>query len=423
MRRRLAIQALAITSLVVVSFTVPLLFLVKRQAQERGQVEAERQAQTTAGLVALVASGADSLSPGTLENALGNLPEGVGVLLPDGNGVGDVPGSGEVLATVRLGTPAAGFVAGSWQVGIPVATRHGLISVLATAPESELTRGVVPALTTLVALGLLVVAAAVTLALRMGRELVQPVDELADVATRLGQGDLGARAMVTDPPELASVGHALNQLSSRLAEMIRAERESLADLSHQLRTPLAGLKLAAERLGDSDPSISEAVDRMQSAVDSLIREVRAEAPVERFSDLRSVMVKRVTFWRILAEEQGRSVASADSLHPLLVAIPSDVVGSIVDTLIENVLTHTPVGVDLSVAWKADGDFAAVRVEDTGGGFSAGFDPTARGVSGRGSTGLGLDIARKTAEAAGGSLVWGRSQLGGALVEVRLPLHT
>ena len=420
MRRRLALQALAVTSLVVISFTVPLLFLVRRQAQERGQVEAERQAQTTAGLIALAAAGAETFDRATLENALGNLPDGVGIVLPDGSTIGDSPAGGEVLATVRLGTPAAGFVSGSWQVGIPVATRHGLMAAIASVPESDLSRGVVPAWIALILLGLLVIAAAWALARRMGRDLVRPVDELADVATRLGQGDLGARARVTDPVELASVGRALNQLSGRLQEMIRAERESLADLSHQLRTPLAGLKLAAERLPDGD-SMVEAVERMQSAVDSLITEVRAGSPGSTTADVRAVMVKRVTFWRVLAEEQGRSVTMTDAMHPLLVGVPEDVVSSIADTLIENVLTHTQAGVDLRVGWQAEGDFATMRVEDSGPGFSAGFDPTTRGISSRGSTGLGLDIARKAAEAAGGSLRWGRSQLGGALVEVSLPL--
>jgi signal transduction histidine kinase len=419
-RRRLALQALAVTSLVVISFTVPLLFLVRRQAQERGQVDAERQAQTTAGLLALAVAGAETFDRATLENALGNLPEGVGIVLPDGSTIGDSPAGGEVLATVRLGTPAAGLVGGTWQVGIPVATRHGLMAAIASVPESDLSRGVVPAWIALILLGLLVIAAAWALARRMGRDLVRPVDELADVATRLGQGDLGARAQVSDPIELAAVGRALNQLSGRLQEMLRAERESLADLSHQLRTPLAGLKLAAERLPNGD-SMLEAVERMQSAVDSLIKEVRAGTPGSTTADLRAVLVKRVTFWRVLAEEQGRSVTMADSMHPLVVGVPEDVVGSIADTLIENVLTHTQAGVDLRVGWQAEGDLAIVRVEDSGVGFTPGFDPTTRGVSSRGSTGLGLDIARKTAEAAGGSLRWGRSQLGGALVEVRLPL--
>ncbi|HKZ20396.1 MAG TPA: HAMP domain-containing sensor histidine kinase [Acidimicrobiia bacterium] len=420
MRRRLALQALAVTSLVVISFTVPLLFLVRRQALERGQVEAERQAQTTAGLVALAAAGAETFDRATLENTLGNLPEGVGIVLPDGSTIGDSPSPGEVLATVRLGTPAAGLVGGSWQVGIPVATRHGLMAAIASVPESDLSRGVVAASIALILLGLLVIGAAWALARRMGRDLVRPVDELADVATRLGQGDLGARAQVTDPVELASVGRALNQLSGRLQEMLRAERESLADLSHQLRTPLAGLKLAVERLPDGD-SMMEAVDRMQNAVDSLIKDVRTGTPSSTTADLRSVMVKRVTFWRVLAEEQGRSVTVADSMHPLVVAIPEDAVGSIADTLIENVLTHTQRGVAVRIGWEAEGDFATLRVEDAGPGFSPGFDPTTRGVSSRGSTGLGLDIVRKTAEAAGGSLRWGRSQLGGALAEVSLPL--
>ena len=147
----------------------------------------------------------------------------------------------------------------------------------------------------------------------------------------------------------------------------------------------------------------------------------ARGPGATTADLRAVMVKRVTFWRVLAEEQGRAVTMTDAMHPLLVGVPEDVVSSIADTLIENVLTHTQAGVDLRVGWQAEGDFATMRVEDSGPGFSAGFDPTTRGVSSRGSTGLGLDIARKTAEAAGGSLRWGRSQLGGALVEVSLPL--
>jgi signal transduction histidine kinase len=328
-----------------------------------------------------------------------------------------VPAQGEIVTSVRLGSPAAGFIGESWQVGIPVATRHGLVSVIATVPSSELSRGVATAWITLVSLGVLVIAAAVALALRMARELVRPIDQLAGVAHRLGSGDLDARAAVSGPPELSAVGDALNQLATRLGEMIRAERESLADLSHQLRTPLAALKLQSEgRAG-----MTEAVDRMEEAVDSLIREVRTGSPTERTSDLRGVMLKRTTFWGIIAQEQQRVMDIHDPLHPIRVAVSAEVVGALADALIENVLTHTPAGTPFSVAWRSEDKVALLRVEDSGPGFPPGMDPTERGLSGAGSTGLGLDIARKTAEAAGGRLRWGRSLRGGALVEVLLPL--
>lgn len=421
MRRRVVGLTLAITSLVVIAFTVPLLFLVRNQARERGQLAAERSAQTTAALVALVAAGNEALSLDSLSGALGDLPVGVGVVLPDGSLLGDVPEGGEVLSRVRLGSPAAGFGEGGWEVGIPVASRHGLLAVVAGAPFAELRRGLLPASAALIGLGLVIIAAASALAWRLAKDLVRPVDELAEVADRLGSGDLQARASEQGIPEIAAVGHALNQLSGRLKQMIAAERESLADLSHQLRTPLAGLKLQADRL-DGNPEVADAVGQMEAAVNSLINEARTGRGVSAGCDLREVMVKRVTFWRVLAEEQGRALTASDSKQVLRVGVTSETMGSIADTLIGNVLAHTPPGVSFLVGWTRDGSEAVLTVEDDGPGFPRGLDPTARGVSGAGSTGLGLDIARRSAEAVGGRLLWGTSaERGGARIELRLPL--
>lgn len=425
MSRRLVVLALAVTSLVVVSFTVPLMLLVRRQAVERAQINAERQAETTASLVALAVTGADELSVTSIRNALGNLPENVAVVLPDGSALGDVPGGSNVVALALLGQPGSGGTdSGDWEVGIPVQTRAGVVAVVATAPAAELRRGVASAWIVLGGLGLLVILAAVGLATRLGRELVWPVDQLAVVARRLGSGDLAARADRAGPPEVSAVAAALNGLAERLGELINAERESLADLSHRLRTPLTTLRLQAElvSLPEERQILEAAVDRMQEAVDGMIIAVREGKPVARSGDLTSVINRRLEFWRVLVAEQGREATIVINSEPLVVAVGEEELGSMFDALIGNVFGHTLTGTAFEVRLARSGETAVLTIGDAGSGFMAGLDPIRRGVSGAGSTGLGLDIARRIVERAGGSLRTGRSPLGGAQVEMRFPLR-
>jgi signal transduction histidine kinase len=296
--------------------------------------------------------------------------------------------------------------------------------VIASASVTELRQGVSTAWTVLGALGVIVVAAGVGLATRLGRELVRPVGELAAVANRLGEGDLSARARGDGPPELAAVASALNGLAERLGDLIKAERESLADLSHRLRTPLTSLRLQSEGLSDEDERdlLTGAVDRMQEAVDGLILEVRQGKTGPSAVDLSEVVSKRMVFWRVLAEEQERDVHQMVAAGPLMVRAGSDEVGSVLDALIGNVMAHTPSGTTFEVRLSEDDGRAVLIIGDAGLGFPPGSDPTKRGVSGAGSTGLGLDIARKLAEKTGGSIRLGRSPLGGAQIELKLKLE-
>ena len=425
MRRRIAWLSLAITSLIVVAFTIPMMILVKRQATDRAQINAEHEAETIAGLVALAAPTADSLTASSLRSAVGNPPEGVRVALPDGSRIGDAPSDlSAVEAAARTGIPAAGYNRDRhWEVGIPVQTTRGVIAVVALATTADLNQGVARAWTVLGTLGLVVIAAAVGLSTRLGRELVRPVGDLAAVAHRLGEGDLAARARGDGPPELAAVASALNSLAERLGDLIRAERESLADLSHRLRTPLTSLRLQTEGLNDLDQRelLTQAVDRMQEAVDGMIVEVRRGKVLTSAVDLTHVVSTRMEFWKVLAEEQLREVSQSIAVGPLMVQAGKEEMGSALDALIGNVLTHTPTGTAFEVRLSEDRGRAVLIVGDSGPGFPPGVDSTRRGVSGTGSTGLGLDIARKLAEKTGGSLRLGRSRLGGAQVELRLDL--
>jgi len=418
--------ALAITSLVVIAFTVPLMLQVRRQAIERAQINAEHEAETIASLVAL-ASASPELTASGIEAAIGNPPDGVRVVLPDGDRIGDSPITvSTVESSARTGAPASGYNAdgGDWEVGIPVQTSHGIIAVVATATAAELSQGVAAAWIVLAVLGLLVVAAAVGLATRLGRELVRPVGELAGVANRLGEGDLTARARGDGPPELAAVAAALNGLAERLVDLIKAERESLADLSHRLRTPLTSLRLQSEGLGDEGERglLTGAVDRMQEAVDGLIAEVRKGKTGPSLVDLSRVVTKHMEFWKVLATEQDREVIQMVAAGPIMVQAGDNEVGSALDALIGNVLAHTPSGTALEIRLVEDDGWAVLTVGDAGPGFRPGFDPTRRGVSGVGSSGLGLDIARQLADRSGGSIRLGRSPLGGAQVELRISIQ-
>ena len=424
MRRRLAVLALAITALVVIAFTLPLMLVIRRQASERAQLATERNAQTIASLVAVAVAGQDQVTASGLAATLGSLPRGVGLVLPSGEEIGDVPAGSPILLAGRQGIPDSGFTEAGWEVGIPVQTRAGVIAVVALATGEQMTQGVMPATLILAGLGVVVVGAAVVVADRLGRNLVQPVDELAVVARRLGEGQLEARAVVEGPPEVAAVGTALNDLADRLGEMITAERESLADLSHRLRTPLTGLRLQAEKVAadGEQRALLHAVDRMQEAVDGLIHAVRAGGEGARGSDAALVVGRRMEFWRVLAAEQRRQVKADMDPGPLPVAVSSDELGSMTDGLIGNVFAHTDPGTPFEVRLSRAGEGAAVlMVGDAGPGFPAGFDPLRRGASGAGSTGLGLDIARRVAEKCGGTVRTGRGPLGGAEVVVTLPL--
>ena len=93
---------------------------------------------------------------------------------------------------------------------------------------------------------------AVVVADRLGRSMVRPVDDLAATADRMGSGDLDARVEVAGPPEVRRVGTAFNRLATQIGALLQVERETAADLSHRLRTPLTGARLNADALPDSD---------------------------------------------------------------------------------------------------------------------------------------------------------------------------
>jgi signal transduction histidine kinase len=298
----------------------------------------------------------------------------------------------------------------------PVERSDGRAMIQVLVPEELQRSGVARTWLVLAGLGGALFLLALVIADRLARSLTRPITELAGTAHTLGTGDLSARVEPDGPAEVREVGEALNRLAGRIGELLTAEREAAADLAHRLRTPLTALRLDAEALPSPDREhLLDDVDALSRGIDEVISEARR--PVREglgaACDAAAVVADRVRFWSVLAEDEQRRVDVDVASGPLPVRVPAADLAAAVDALLGNVFTHTPDGTALAVQVRPREDGGAlVTVRDEGPGVSEGA--VERGHSGAGSTGLGLDIARRTAEAGGGRLRFDSSPAGTAV---------
>jgi signal transduction histidine kinase len=425
MRRSLALVSVAVTTMVVLAFLVPLAGLVRELARDRVLIAAERDAQLLAQFITANPDRdpADALGLFARTDELADAP--VSIILQDGSIVGaPVPPDrvirGTATSAFRVAEP------GGEAVYVPAITGGGDVAVVRVfVGDEELGRNVTRSWLILGGLGLVMIVIAVAAADQLGRSTVRSAAELSEATGRLGAGDLDARVNPGGPPELEEVGNEFNKLALRIRMLLQRERETAADLSHRLRTPLMAVRLDAESLPDSverDALLTD-LGELERTVDHLIREARrpAGSPDRETADLASVARERMAFWAVLGEEQGRRGGlSIEVPEPVAVPLgPADLEAAL-DALLGNVFAHTEDGTDYRLTVVAgDGDRVTVAVEDGGSGFGI-ENPLDRGRSGTGSTGLGLDVVRRSAETVGGAVTTGSSSLGGARIAIDLP---
>ena len=422
MRLRIIFLVVATSSLVLVSFLLPLALVLRTQAADRAINTATIQTQ---GLTPLVAT----LSPASLQLAVGQInaenPQTPTTLfLPGG---GELGSAASRSAEVRLAANGRSFttvVSGGVEILVAVAGLPSGTAVIRTfVPESQLQRGVTRAWLLLGGVGLGLLALSVAVADQLARSLVRPLGSVARVSDRLANGDLSARATLAGPPEVRRAGAGLNQLAARIGELLAHERETVADLSHRLRTPLTALRIDAESLPGTKQRSQLLADvaAVERTVSEVIRQARCPAGEGPglACEAGTVVAERAAFWQPLAEDTERRMTVDLAARPIPVRVSRQDLATCADILLENVFAHTPDGAGCAVRLSPRaGGGGWLVVADEGPGFSP-ADPTERGQSGVGSTGLGLDIARRIAESSGGTLTIGRSATGGGLVTVGL----
>ena len=306
----------------------------------------------------------------------------------------------------------------------PVFGEGGTQVVRVAIPPGQLNRGVGRARTILVLLALVLFAGCVLVADMLARSLTRPLAAVGEAAQRLADGDLEVRVTPEGTQETREIARAMNHLASRIGALLTAEREAVADLSHRLRTPITVLRLDAEALSDGAERsrIAGDVNDLTRQVDAVIREARRteRANSGATADVAEVVRERVELWQALADDEGRRVEQEIPDRPLVARVAPTDLGAAVDALLGNVMTHTPQQAAFRVQVEpTDDGLVRVVVEDAGPGLPH-VGAAQRGRSTAGSTGLGLDIARRTAEASGGAFEVGRSErLGGARVVMLL----
>lgn len=418
MRRRLALLVAATTTLVLIAFVVPLGWLVHTVAADRAVNAATRSAES---LTSVVATAGEPELRLTLDQVNATNQHPVTVFLPGGQRVGAEAERSKAVDLAARGRSLSATAPGGREILVSVAGVRGGNAVVRTfVPDAELWRGVLRAWLILAGLGVVLVIVGVLVADRLARSIVRPIGELSTVSERLAEGELEARANAHGPGEVRKVAGSLNRLAGRIRELLAAEREGLADLSHRLRTPLTALRLEAESLRDGEEAarVNARVDELERAVSGIIAQARNQHAEETGCDAAAVVRERVEFWSALAEDTERPVDLDLSEGPLPVRLRQSELGDCLDALLGNVFAHTPDGTALAVRLRAEGALVWLTVRDHGPGFGDG-GAVSRGSSGAGSTGLGLDIARRAADSGGGQLLVRDAPGGGAEVHVSL----
>jgi len=290
--------------------------------------------------------------------------------------------------------------------------------------------------------GAVAIAIALVLIFVLSRRLSSPIGVLAKVARRLGRGDLSQRVQFQDKGEVGTLAQAFNSMAADLEHAEQLRRNLVADVAHELRTPLSNIQgyLEAIRdrvmkpnaatirsLNDETALLSRLVDELQVLSLAEAGELKLVCQAE---DIAKLVKQALTSWQpqVAAKEILLSLDLPDNLP--LVNIDRQRVNQVLHNLLENAVAYTHKGGTINVAVMAQGDWVEISVSDTGEGIPAEDLPNiferfyrvdmsrARATGG---SGLGLTIAKRLVEAHGGEIAV-QSELGkGSRFSFTLPI--
>lgn len=262
------------------------------------------------------------------------------------------------------------------------------------------------------------------------RRALKPVIGASRLAERIGPLHTDLRLPESEmPSEVQPLVHAVNQALDRLEEGFRSQREFTADAAHELRTPLAILRMQIDMIGDRElaQSLRNDVENMSRLVNQLLEMSELESFViepSETADLVTVSTEIAGFLAPIALAQSKRVAVTAVRKPVLVAGSADMLGRAVRNLVENALVHTPRGTTVEIDVSPAG---AISVADRGPGVPAGerehiFRRFWRRDRRRpGSSGLGLSIVTGIAERHNATISVSDRPGGGAVFTLAFPV--
>ena len=285
---------------------------------------------------------------------------------------------------------------------------------------------------------------AIILAILISRSIAQPLQKMASVAQGIARGDYAQSAPESGPDEVRTLGQAFNSMKQQVQANQQGQRDFLANVSHELKTPLTSIQGFAQAMLDGAVATPEAIqrsagiifseaDRMRRLVEGLLDLARLDSGLRALNraslDLRALLVAVAERFTPRATENG--VELRVELPPTLPGLAGDAdrLAQVFTNLLDNALKHTPAGGKVTVSAVAQPGWVEASVGDTGPGIPAEdlsriferFYQVDKSRARRAGIGLGLTISKEIVEAHGGGLR-AESVVGlGSRFVVRLPL--
>jgi signal transduction histidine kinase len=316
--------------------------------------------------------------------------------------------------------------------------KFGLVGTVVLARStSSLNSDIVRLWVILGTIAVVAMIGAALLAFGLARWVSRPLAGLDTAAGRLADGDLDIRAVVdSGPPELRRLATTFNTMAGRLEALVHGNRAVIADVSHQLRTPLAALRLRLDLLAadpDPDPETTghelagalEELARLSRLVDGLLAVARAEnvVPVPAVVDVAEVARERVVAWHPVADDRGIVLEAVARPQSVPAWMGEGHLEQVLDNLVANALDALSAGGHVTVTTTATAAGARITVADDGPGMSA--EDRERAflrftTSNPNGTGLGLAIVHRLVTSNGGTAKLTETPGGGLTATLEFP---